>query len=199
MKKYSLVFLFMLVTAFGAQAQVFTFGLKAGVSSSSVDVDNPKGSFMQFKQGDNITGFHAGAFTRLKVMGFLLQPEAVFSKSGGKLEYNDGQGGTVVEKVGFTNLDVPIMVGYSFLFARAYAGPVASVLIKSDIGKDDMKEYLNSADWGIQVGAGVDISRLTADVRYERLKRTYTDPTTGNIDFRNQQIILSLGYKLIGK
>ncbi|WP_165864812.1 porin family protein [Rufibacter latericius] len=186
-----------------AHAQVFTLGLKAGVSSSSIDTKNPSANsiYTQFKEEDNITGFHAGVFTRFNLSGFILQPELVLSSSGGKFQVpddNSGANATTVKEMGFTNLDLPILVGYKLLFLRAYAGPVASVLIKSDFDAEDYKDSFNSADWGYQIGAGVDISRLTADVRYESLNRSYTDPNTGSVDFRNKQVILSLGYKIIG-
>ncbi len=187
----------MLSTSMMANAQIFTLGLKAGISSSNVDTDDATANLTQFKKEGSITGFHAGVFTRFNIVGFLLQPEVVLSSSGGKFEVpddNSPNATTTVKEMGFTNLDVPILVGYKLLFARAYAGPVASILIDSDFDGEDIKDSFDSADWGYQIGAGVDISRLTADVRYERLKRSYTD---GSI--RNQQVILSLGYKLIGK
>ncbi|ALJ00966.1 porin family protein [Rufibacter tibetensis] len=199
MKKAFLLAAFLFFGGLAAQAQdVFTLGLKAGVSSSNVDFKNPSSSFEQFKEKESITGFHAGAFARLNVLGFLLQPEAVLSSSGGKFSMPDSNGGTSVQEIGFTNLDLPIMVGYKLAFLRAYAGPVASVMIKTDSDLEDYREAFNSADWGYQIGAGFDISRLTADVRYERLTRAYTD-SNGSVDFRNKQVILSLGYKLIGK
>src|SRR5690606_5006805 len=123
-------------------------------------------------EDENITGFHAGAFGRVTVMGFLVQPEVLISTSGGKIEYDNGQGGTTVEKMGFTNLDVAIMLGYQFSFVRAYAGPVASLLINSDFGDDKLDKYMDAADWGFKLGAGIDTSKFNADIRYERLKRT---------------------------
>ncbi|WP_210489199.1 porin family protein [Rufibacter aurantiacus] len=200
MKKIILFVAFLSFTSLAAQAQGFTLGLKAGISSSNVDLKNPSANFTQFKEEGSITGFHAGVFTRFNVAGFLLQPEAVLSSSGGKFQVPNQDGtGTSVQEIGFTNIDVPILVGYKLLFLRAYAGPVASVLINSESDVQDYKDSFESADWGYQIGAGVDISRLTADVRYERLKRAYTDPNNGNVDFRNRQVILSIGYKLIGK
>ncbi|WP_205503952.1 porin family protein [Rufibacter psychrotolerans] len=199
MKKCFLLTAVLLFTGVMAHAQLFTLGLKAGISSSNVDLKNANANFSQLKEEGSITGFHAGVFTRFNVAGFLLQPEAVLSSSGGKFEVPDDMGNTTVQEMGFTNVDVPLLVGYKLLFARAYAGPVASFLIDSEFGTMDMKKAMDSADWGYQIGAGVDISRLTADVRYERLKRSYTDASTGSVDFRNQQVIFSLGYKLIGK
>ncbi|WP_345161591.1 porin family protein [Nibribacter koreensis] len=199
MKKTFFCFLFLLGVMVQAQAQ-FALGLKAGISSSSVDIKNASSNTAQFKDEDNITGFHAGAFARVQLGGFFVQPEGVFSASGGKVEIQEAvSGDKKVEEMGFSHLDVPVLVGYNFLkVARLYAGPVASILVSSDFGDEKIDQYFDSADWGYQVGAGLDISRLTLDVRYERLTRTYADDAANKFDVAGKQIIFSLGYKLIG-
>lgn len=191
-----------LTTGMVAQAQV-ALGVKAGVSSSKVDIKDPKGSFAQLKEKDAVTGYHAGAFIRLKTGGILLQPEAVFTSSGGKVEVNNSQNGTNVqttEKFTFNRLDVPILLGYSFFnVARIQAGPVASVLMEGKLADQSLKENLDKADWGWQAGLGFDIGHITADVRYERLKREYNNNQNGSFGVGNQQVIFSLGFKLLGK
>ncbi|QMU27215.1 porin family protein [Adhaeribacter radiodurans] len=199
MKKLVL-FLVLLVSAqFAAQAQ-FTLGIKGGLSSSGVDVKNAKNTITQLKDSDNITGYHLGAFTRIKVSNVFLQPEVYFATSGGKLQQTDIQNNTIDEvKAKFTRLDVPLLVGYNFFkIARVQAGPVASVLVGSKIDGQKVKDYLNKTDWGFQVGAGFDISNLAFDVRYENVKRDYTNQNT-SFDLKNKQIIVSVGIKLFGK
>jgi hypothetical protein len=196
-KKLIILSVFVLGATLTTQAQ-FNLGIKGGVSSSRVDFKNPSTNFTQFTEEGKITGFHAGVFARLNVVGILLQPELLLTSSGGTFNMPDDAGGTTVQEIGFTNLDVPILVGYKLGFLRAYVGPVASVMINTEYSLEDYKEAFNSTNWGYQIGTGVDISRITADVRYERLSRPYTD-ASGNVDFRNKQVILSLGYKLFGK
>jgi hypothetical protein len=199
MKKTFLLFVFLLLAGATAHAQ-FALGLKAGISSSSVDIKNASSNTAQFKEEDNITGFHAGAFARVQLGGFFVQPEGVFSASGGKVEIQEAvSGDKTVEEMGFSHLDVPVLVGYNFFkVARVYAGPVASILISSDFGEEKVDKYFDSADWGYQIGAGLDISKLTLDVRYERLTRTYADDDANKFDVAGKQVILSLGYKFIG-
>ncbi len=199
MKKLVLLLVLLISAGFAAQAQ-FTLGIKGGLSSSGVDVKNAKNTINQLKDSDNITGYHLGAFTRIKVSNIFLQPEAYFATSGGKLQQTDVQNSTIEEvKARFTRLDVPLMVGVNFLkIARLQAGPVASVLVGSKIGDQRVKDYLDETDWGFQVGAGLDISNLTFDVRYENVKREFTDQNT-SFDLKNQQIIVSVGIKLFGK
>lgn len=199
MKKIAFIFVLLVGVGFTAQAQ-FTLGIKGGLSSSGVDVKNAKNTVNQLKDSDNIVGYHLGAFTRVKVSNFFLQPEAYFSTSGGKLEQADIQNNTVEEvKARFNRLDVPLLVGVNFLkIARVQAGPVASVLVGSKIGDQRIKDYLDEADWGFQVGAGLDISNFTLDVRYENINREYTNQNS-TFDLSNQQVIVSLGIKLLGK
>ena len=191
----------MLTTGLVAQAQI-AIGVKAGASSSKVDIQDPKGSFENLKEKDAVTGYHAGAFLRLKALGLILQPEAVFTSSGGKVEVdNSGTGPTVktTEEFKFNRLDVPLLLGYSlFNVARIQAGPVASVLINGKLADQNLEDNLNKTDWGWQAGLGFDIGNITADLRYERVKREYTN-NANSFEVGNQQVIFSLGFKIIGK
>jgi Outer membrane protein beta-barrel domain len=201
MKRIILIFLVTLATGMVAQAQV-ALGVKGGISSSNVDVKNVKNTFTQFRDKDNITGYHLGAFTRFKAGSLLIQPEGVFSSSGGKVALTQTENGTEVEtseEFKFNRLDVPLLVGVSFLnVVRLQAGPVASVLINGKLGDQDLKNYLDKTDLGWQAGVGFDIGNMTADVRYERVKREYTNQGS-SFDVGNQQLILSLGFKIFGK
>jgi len=199
MKKIAFVFALFIGLGFSAQAQ-FTLGIKGGLSSSGVDVKNARNTINQLKDADNITGYHIGVFTRVKVNNFFLQPEGYFATSGGKLEQTNVQNSTVNElKARFNRLDVPLLVGFNFLkVGRVQAGPVASVLVGSKIGDQRIKDYLNKTDWGFQVGAGLDISNFALDVRYENVNRDYTNQGS-SFDLSNQQVIVSLGIKLLGK
>ena len=199
MKKIFLLLLLVGTTGLAARAQ-FALGIKGGLSSSGVDVKNVKNTITQLKEADNITGYHLGAFTRVKVANFFIQPEAYFASSGGRLKEQDLQNNNVNNiKARFNRFDVPVLVGWNFLkYGRIQAGPVASVLIGSRLDGQKTKDYLDKTDWGYQIGAGVDISNLTLDLRYENVKRAYTNQTS-TFDLSNQQVILSLGIKLIGK
>ncbi|WP_026462619.1 porin family protein [Adhaeribacter aquaticus] len=199
MKKGILILFVMLTTGMVAQAQV-SLGLKVGASSSTVDVNNLKNNLYQFKDEGSITGYHAGAFVRLKAAGFTVQPEAYFSTTGGKLERKEISSNNVEEiRARFNRLDVPVLVGFSLLnLVRIQAGPVASVLMNGKLGEERIENYLDKTDWGFQAGVGIDISSFSADLRYERVNREYTNQST-SYDIGNQQVLVSLGYKLFGK
>ncbi|TPE43855.1 porin family protein [Pontibacter mangrovi] len=201
MRKLFLTIICVLAVSAAASAQIFQAGVKAGVSSSNVKLSDLQNEPLRYANPENITGYHAGAFTRLQLLGLVLQPEAILSTTGGKVAVSDDNTSTSVrvEKFRFNRLDVPLLVGLSFLkVARVQAGPVASMLLSATEDGQSIKDYYNSSDWGYQAGVGVDIGALTLDLRYERIARDFTNPareSSGKV--RNEQFLVSLGLKLI--
>lgn len=172
--------------SFGAQAQdydpFFRLGIKAGANLSNAngnDLAIGNGAF-NFKNNDNrAIGFVGGIFMRFG-RDFYVQPEFLLSQKGGK--YNVYKGNLTNEEgkvdVRFSNLDVPVMLGYRFgKIFRVNVGPVASFRL-SDTGKisDSFNKYTdgnikttadNNVAFGYQAGVGLDFGRLSLDVRYE--------------------------------
>ncbi|PRY10399.1 outer membrane protein with beta-barrel domain [Pontibacter ummariensis] len=190
-----------LSTGVAAKAQFFQAGVKAGLSTTNVKVSEVRNNPLQYKNPENVTGYHAGFFARLQVAGIFVQPEALFTSTGGTIEVTDNFNiqNVQVEEFEFDRLDVPIMVGYNFFkVLRVQAGPVISQLISAEQENQDIEEFLNNSDWGYQAGIGIDVWNLTADVRYERINRDYTNtPQQSGMKLQNDQFVVSLGYKLI--
>lgn len=212
MKKLFLILSAVLVVNM-AHAQLFQLGLKAGVSSSKAQVDEAfqvNGSHVTYKTGDAVLGWHIGIYSRIKIVSFFIQPEVLFSSTGGDIEITE-QGVTTpdIGTLKMNKLDVPVMAGLTLgKFFRIYVGPTFSYLISENIdGKDwfsEIKQDYNSATIGYQAGIGLDISKLTIDLKYEgnlsKLGDAITIPTTNtsfNTDMRNPQIILSVGLRLL--
>lgn len=197
MKHIILTILACFTISMAAQAQL-TIGLKAGAGASNVDVNEVRSNPWQLSNSDNTTGYHAGIFTRLQLLGLFVQPEAVLASTGGKVEiYDEQTTESSIKNFRFTRLDVPMLAGISFFrVARIQAGPVASVLLSAHQDGKAIDDYLNETDWGWQAGVGVDISRLTLDLRYERVNRNYTSEQQSSSRITNNQILLSAGYKL---
>lgn len=203
MKSLSFLMILFTFSVLTAQAQL-AVGVKAGVSTSTIEVQNPRNMFMEFKNKDHIAGYHVGTFARLKVAALLVQPEGVFTSSGGRVEVTQTENGQEVkntEDFKFNRLDVPVLVGFSFFnVARVQAGPVFSKLVSGKFQDQNLKDYMDKSDIGWQAGAGVDIGSLTADLRYERVNRNFTNPAQ-NSSYKAEkgQLLLSLGWKLLGK
>ncbi len=208
MKKL-LVVTFMVLIAFPALAQV-DFGLKAGVSSTSITMDDIKtisSGTQQYTveklEGMNF-GFHGGLFVRLKVLKLFVQPELLFSTRTNEYKVTDVLTSDVEEvKQNFSKIDIPVIVGVKLGPARINAGPVGSFLIntpKELIDDPDLEAIYGKMSFGYQAGVGIDVlNKLTVDLRYEGSLKKYQTKienalgTQVNLDDRPNAILLSLG------
>jgi hypothetical protein len=191
MKKYFLSVALLIAICISAKAQ-FTLGVKGGINFSKIDADNVNKS--------SVTGYQAGAFARIGG-GVYLQPELYLSSCGGDFDSNNN-GTAYSAHVKFTNLNVPLLLGYRIgpknLNLRLMAGPVYSYALNKDESfsnnftnaYQDFGKYRNST-LGLQAGAGVDLGSITADLRYQ------AGLTNVNDNFNQKQNIwaLSVGFK----
>jgi len=190
MKKYIFITALLIAACISAQAQ-FSLGVKGGVNYSTVSANN--------LQSSGVAGYEVGAFARIGG-GVYLQPELYISSSGGQFNSSDN---TYSGNVHFTNLNVPLLLGFRFgpknLNLRIMGGPIyTSVLSQNEsfsqnfnAAYTDFGKYKNSTI-GYQAGAGVDIGSLTADLRYEG-NLTDINPSYGQ---RQNLWALSVGFKI---
>jgi hypothetical protein len=192
MKKTILLSLSIFLLSVGvSKAQVipsFSFGLKGGLNYSTFPSN---GVF----NNDNKAGYQAGAWARIGGLGLIFQPELYYTNKS--VTVNDG--GTP-NKQSFKSFDVPLLVGAKVgalgLGGRFYGGPVLSFTTSRDNAfKDATALRYKDANYAIQVGAGVDISSLSIDLRYEGglNKIAYGD---GNSHTRVSLFSLAVAYKL---
>lgn len=208
MKKLSLVIIAVLISSM-SYAQLFMIGPRIGLSSSQIKLkDIPNYSFK--KEGAEL-GFHVGLFTRVTVpgIGIYVQPEALFTQSGGKITVTDESSSSTVKdqlrEYKLNKLDIPVMVGLKAgKIFRLNVGPTFSMLLSKDISGesiDGFKEEFNNATIGYQAGVGLDVGPLILDFKYEGNLSKLGDSVKilGNsysTDLRNSQLIFSLGIKL---
>lgn len=191
MKKFLLSAIMLVAVAMSAKAQ-FSLGVKGGVNFSNINADNFKSSTK--------TGYQTGVFARFG-SAFYLQPEVYLSSTGGNISTNDNSASANIK---FTNLTVPVLLGYKFgpdaLNFRLMAGPEYTYIVdKSEsFSQTFQAAYLdfgkyNSSTIGYQAGAGVDISVLTVDLRYEGSLNKI------NPNFGQKQSLwaLSVGFKFL--
>jgi opacity protein-like surface antigen len=189
MKKFLFSAALLIAVSIGAKAQV-SLGIKGGVNFSKISADNLKES--------TLTGYQAGLFARVG-SSWYFQPELYLSGTGGKFEASENQQ-NFSGKVRFTNLNVPLLIGKSFgekdLNFRVMAGPIYTYqLSKSGNLGDNINgaiDNFNKSNIGYQVGAGVDIGAITADLRYEGGLTKVSD------SFAKRQNLwaLSVGFKI---
>ena len=177
----------------------FTLGPRIGLSSSNVDFDPFTLNGETVSSGNATAGFHAGVFSRI-TLGFLyIQPEALFTQSGGEIELSDN-GFKEIREIEFNKLDFPVMFGTQFLkIFRIQAGPTLSMLLDADVKgiEEEIKSGYKDATIGYQAGVGLDLWNLVIDVKYEGNLSTFGDELFGfPTDQNNNQWIASVGFKL---
>jgi hypothetical protein len=171
-------------------------------------------------EATSVVGFSGGAFVRLGLKKFLLQPEALVSLKGGEVELGEQQ--TAPGLAGeyrrtYWTLDFPLMLGYRLLDLklvklRLHAGPMTAIkLAESDEyrqaindanSQEDYKSFIRQQQWGFMAGIGVDVWKITADLRYEGsfgdLSTEAAEAAQGDDSgFRNSMFRLSVGFKLL--
>lgn len=188
----SALFVSLNLAAFSQVLPSFQFGLKGGANLSKLSTSNTFSS-------DNRAGYYAGLWARIGAAGIHLQPELYLSGKNTTLKASNGE----ENKVNFTSLDVPILVGTKIGAAgvglRLNTGPVVSfVLNKEQSFGDAAKEAFNGnfkgQNFAWQFGAGLDIGKLGVDLRYEAgLSKIGKD---GYDDTKLKLFTLGLAYRL---
>jgi hypothetical protein len=178
----------------------FTIGIKVGYDAAklSTNIDSITSNFK--------SGFQIGAFARVGKRVFL-QPEIYYTTQGGVFTSNTSNWKQNI-KIG--SLDVPVLVGFKllkqgdFINIRIMAGPLASFVVNKSIeeagGIDGPIEDadLNSVNWAIQAGAGLDVWKLTLDVRYQiGLNQLLKSVENYSFNSYNNVWNVSLGFKIL--
>ncbi|MBP2832321.1 PorT family protein [Aquimarina sp. U1-2] len=199
------VFVFLVVFssfALFAQEKRLTFGIKAGLNYGDngkieiQDVANA-GNNIFTRRADDRIGYHLGVFLRGNLTeNVYIKPELQYtvnnstydSATGGDLDYN-------IQK-----LDLPILLGVSVLGPiHVFGGPSLQYMVENDLDDVRLGDVKNEFTVGLQFGAGLQLGRLNADIRYERglsSNRAASIDEGIRVDSRPNQIILGLALDL---
>jgi hypothetical protein len=199
MKKLLLTLTIITAAASFASAQILPtvqFGLKAGANLTSIN-SSASATF----SSSNQAGYLAGLWLRFGALGFNFQPEMYLTSKNVDISANGGE-----TKQKFTSIDVPLLIGGkigAFGFGgRFYTGPLVSFAIDKSqtIGGAVSNAFgLNYQDQNFawQFGAGIDIKKISIDLRYEAgiTKQNYSNGVGGQT--RVNLFNLSLAYSLV--
>jgi opacity protein-like surface antigen len=134
------------VVAFATQAQV-KFGAKGGLNLANLsgDVEDNKMKI----------GFNLGGLVNIPVSGNLsVQPELLYSGEGAK--FDDG---TTSANFNLNFINIPVMLKYSAEGGfYGEAGPQLGILASAKSDGTDVKEFLNSTNFGLGFGLGYNMS-----------------------------------------
>jgi hypothetical protein len=175
-----------------ANAQETKFGVKAGLNLSNFTGD-AEGNSMK-------VGFQIGGFAEIKISEkFAIQPELVYSAQGAKLK-QEFFGETFEYDVNLGYINVPVMAKYFVaenfsLEAGPQIGFLMSAKAKADSESEDIKSEYNSVDFGLNLGAGFDVTEnINLGLRYTvGLSNIAKD--SGNQSVGNSNIAFAVGYK----
>jgi hypothetical protein len=193
-----------------AHAEVFQWGIKAGLGINSMKIADLTGlnngtEVYDLVTGDNVMGYHIGVQTRINIAMVFIQPELYFNDGGGTIEKVVNGGVDELMNVDFKRIDLPLLVGVKLGPARINLGPVGSYVVQESITGDvsnldpGYTIFTQSMTWGFQAGLGVDLSKISLDVRYEgSLSSLGESFTVGGqefqLDARPSQWVFSLGF-----
>ncbi|MCB0705043.1 MAG: PorT family protein [Saprospiraceae bacterium] len=188
-----------------------SFGLKAGVGTTDVDVTALKvgqgaADELVFQLENANFGLHAGIFIQAKIGSFLIQPEVLFNSSSADFRVTDNRSGQMVENIlreKYQNLDIPLMMGFKLGPVRLMGGPVGHIFLQSEselTSVDGYEQMFDKLTYGWQAGLGIDIWKIMIDLRYEGNFDNYGNHisvggTHYSFDKAPSRIIGSIGFR----
>ena len=180
----------------------FQLGVKAGFNSSSFDTSNGvklNNETYQNVKNDFKSGYILGAWTSFPLDGNIsLRPEVYYSKKSGKVEYDS----EISETLNYYSWDIPVLVKLNILdldVVNIYglAGPALSIRADEKVSVDELNfdsGKMKSANWNLQLGAGVEVMRFGLDARYEWGLNDISSKS--GIDRKTRALMFSLSYRL---
>lgn len=183
MKKIILVFVMAFTFSFvnAQEKKESSFGVKAGLNLATIT--NADGS-------STLSGYNLGFFGEFMLdENFSLQPEITYSVQGAKFSPDD---------VDIHYINIPVLVKYYPVEAFSLEfGPQLGFLVSAESGGETVKSLFKSTDFGVDFGAGYDITKnLVLGIRYNLgIERLQKDLASGEKASRNSVFQLNLGYK----
>jgi len=205
-RRFTLVTLFLLIA--GLSFAGLDFGIKAGYNANRLTA-NIDSISSQFKSGMQI-----GVFLRAGKR-FFVQPELYYSLQGAQYIFNDPSNtGSWNQKVTIGSVDIPLLLGFNIINGkkisfRVDVGPVASFVVNrkikemnSVLGGPLTTGSINSINWYIEGGLGVDLWFITFDIRYQgglndMISSVQSGTKTWDFNSKNNVFQFSLGFKIL--
>jgi hypothetical protein len=190
----------LMLAATPAQAQWLNIGVKGGVNVATQQISGGgSGPGPQPR-----VGVVAGVFDTLPAFSWLdVQAEAVYAAKGSKVTV---EGVTTTEEIDY--LEVPVLGRVKKAAGRwklyAEAGPSTGFRLRArtrtsfsgSTEEIDIGNQVESIDFGVGMGAGVERGRLVIDVRYTLGLSDIDKDKTDATKTKNRTIAVTVGYRL---
>jgi hypothetical protein len=203
MKKLLLLLTIALVSA-GYSFGQFALGVRIGYNASKIttNIDSIKAGFN--------SGFHVGIWSHFGKRLYFA-PELLYTLSGGVFT---SEGNVAADqwkqKVTVGSMDVPLLLGFKIIHSklitwRIEAGPEASFVFNSKVKDENTftgpltTSNINTANWYVIGGTGINILFLALDIRYQYgLNDMIKDVQNQTYDSKSSLLVVSLGFKIFG-
>jgi hypothetical protein len=194
-----------------ATGNFFRFGIKGGVSLTNLTLDGLTVDGVSDYVAKSMTaknGYVAGVYARLGRRVFF-QPELLAGIKYAKVNVlNAALGLDKKVEIGYTSVDIPLMLGYRLGPLHVLAGPVASYSVTPNTTFAQLKalngtlsDATTNAYFSYTAGAGIDLLGFTLDVRYESnltdLSKTIPLPSGVNFSQKASSFQATLGMKIL--
>ena len=194
-----------------ATGNFFRFGIKGGVSLTNLTLDGLTVDGVSDYVAKSMTaknGYVAGVYARLGRRVFF-QPELLAGIKYAKVNVlNAALGLDKKIEIGYTSVDIPLMLGYRLGPLHVMAGPVASYSVTPNTTFAQLKalngtlsDAATNAYFSYTAGAGIDLLGFTLDVRYESnltdLSKTIPLPSGVNFSQKASSFQATLGMKIL--
>jgi hypothetical protein len=150
------------------------FGVKLGFHS--FDLSNPKDIILPGDESisfrDAKIGFQGGIYTHIGLGRVSLEPRLMLNSTRVEYSFNGDNGGIFdnIKDETFTNLDIPVLMGFDFLFFTGLIGPVAHINLNATSDLFDIAGYderFKTATYGFRAGLCMAIGNLDLSLEYE--------------------------------
>ncbi len=200
------IFLFLIVLFFASELSYgqFALGVRLGYTASKLttNIDSIKSEFN--------SGFHAGIWARFGKR-FYISPEFLYNMSGGVFtaEGNLSTSG-LKQKIKIGSIDIPVLLGVKIIHSnvitwRVEIGPEISMAMNKKVENMDgvtggiTTDDINTANWYVVGGTGVDVLFLRFDLRYQYgLNELIKDVQNSTFSSKNSLFLVSVGFKIFG-
>jgi hypothetical protein len=189
----------------------FRFGIKGGVSLTNLTLEGLTVDGVSTYVAKSMTaknGYVAGVYARFGRRVFV-QPELLAGIKYAKVNVlNAALGLDKKVEIGYTSIDIPLMLGYRLGPLHVMAGPVASYSVTPNTTFSQLKALngtlsnaVTNAYFSYTAGAGIDLLGFTLDVRYESnltdLSKTIPLPSGVNFSQKANSFQATLGMKIL--
>jgi hypothetical protein len=179
------------------RAQIgFSGGLLGGVSFGSVNVDGTGESFNGDISGDNIFGFEAGLYAKLRLAPFYIRPELLYDYRNGQVTYYDNQSDDPhSDDFSVHKLEIPLLFGLHIIGPlNVEVGPVYNYLltVTENYNSNDVNLGRNGLGW--RAGVVAELGGLLLGFSYQGA--TYSSGSNNASFSEPYKLVLGVGVRL---